>query len=135
MAAWPTVAEVKASLGVTASNRDSVIAAALGAAIEQVCQDLGYSDVVVATPSTTPAVTAVLRDVWEADDEQPAAAAVVPNYATSQAALILAVMTVKAPDAPYGVAAVFDTGGLRVAAQHPTYRKLLTGNHLRFGVA
>ena len=52
----------------------------------------------------------------------------------SQAALLLAVMVTKAPDAPYGIAAVFDTGGLKVAANHPTYLRLLTGSHHAFGV-
>ena len=52
----------------------------------------------------------------------------------SQAALILAVQTLKAPEAPYGVAAVFDTGGLRVAAEHPTYQQMLLGERLAFGV-
>jgi hypothetical protein len=47
----------------------------------------------------------------------------------------LAVMVSKAPDAPYGIAAVFDTGGLAVAAQHPTYNRLLTGHRRSFGIS
>ena len=134
MADWPTVAEVKAALGVTVSTRDTVIAAAVGAAIEQVCHDCGYRGVVVSTPGAVPAAVGWVEE-YDDSDEDETPAAIVPSYSMENAALILAVMTVKAPDAPFGVAAVFDTGGLRVAAQHPTYRRLLTGNRVAFGVA
>jgi hypothetical protein len=43
--------------------------------------------------------------------------------------------SVKAPDAPYGVATVFDTGGFYVARQHPNYQLLLVGQRSSFGVA
>jgi hypothetical protein len=45
MADWPTVAEVKHALGVTTDAQDDLIAAALGAAIEQVAVDIGYRDI------------------------------------------------------------------------------------------
>jgi hypothetical protein len=44
------------------------------------------------------------------------------------------VMTAKAPDAPYGVAAVFDAGGMRVSSDHPTYQKLLSGYRHSFSL-
>ncbi len=59
----------------------------------------------------------------------------VPSSSLAAAALLLAVTVSKAPDAPYGVAAVFDTGGLTVAAQHPTYQRLLVGQRQRFALA
>ena len=108
-----------------------MIAAAVGAAIEQVAVDCGYSEIAVATPEATPVLTGSLE--LDADDE-PIIVTVTPTHSLSQAALILAVMTCKAPDAPYGVAAVFDLGGLRVAAQHPTYLRMLTGHRHAFGV-
>ncbi len=131
MAAWPTVAQVKESLGVTVASRDAVIGAALGAAIEQVAVDIGYFDIAATDVATVPVLTAAI-DVDTAGDPIPAV--VIPSYSLSVAALILAVMAVKAPDAPFGVAAVFDTGGLRVAAQHPTYMRMLTGQRQTFGV-
>lgn len=131
MAVWPTVAQVKESLGVTSSSRDAVIGAALGAAIEQVAVDIGYFDIAVTDAATVPVLTAAIE--YDAAD-LPLPAVIVPSYSLSVAALILAVMAVKAPDAPFGVAAVFDTGGLRVAAQHPTYQRMLSGQHQTFGV-
>jgi hypothetical protein len=52
----------------------------------------------------------------------------------SMAAMIMAVMTAKGPDAPYGVAAVFDAGGMRVSNDHPTYQKLLSGYRHSFSL-
>lgn len=131
MADWPTVEAIKQSLGVTTAERDSVIASALAAAIEQVAVDLGYTDIAVDLASSpdddVPELTAALST-----DDSPAV--ITPSNSLSQAALILAVMTVKAPDAPYGVAAVFDLGGLLVAADHPTYTKMLGGQRQTFGV-
>ena len=90
------------------------------------CFDLGYTEVtvVIADPPTAAGVF-----------EDEASATITPNASTASAALILATMAVKAPDAPFGVAAVFDTGGLRVAAQHPTYLRMLVGNRRSFGIA
>lgn len=132
MAVWPTVSVVKTVLGVTTDAKDAVIADAVGAAIEQVVVDCGYNTITVSTPEAVPAATGSLE--LDADDE-PIVVAITPTHSLSQAALILAVMSVKAPDAPYGVAAVFDLGGMRVAAQHPTYQRLLTGHRFTFGVS
>ena len=128
MAEWPTVAAVKVSLGVDADTRDELIAAALAASIEQVGYDLGYSEVEVIEESDE---GFTLMGTLDTDVD---AVEIVPNNSISQAALILSVMAVKAPDAPFGIAAVFDTGGLRVAAQHPTYQRMLVGNRQSFGI-
>ena len=128
MAEWPTVAAVKVSLGVDVETRDELIAAALAASIEQVGYDLGYSEVEVIEESDE---GFTLMGTLDTDVD---AVEIVPNNSISQAALILSVMAVKAPDAPFGIAAVFDTGGLRVAAQHPTYQRMLVGNRQSFGI-
>lgn len=109
MAAWPTLARLKAVLGVDSEIHDDALTSALEAAIEQVISDTG-------------------TDPDEADD-------LVPTSSLAEAALLLAVIVSKAPDAPFGVAAVFDVGGIYVAREHPTYRKLLKGSRVSFGVA
>ena len=129
MAEWPTVAALKRALGVDTDTRDADLAAALAAAIEQVGWDLGYLQVEITEESGDDAFT--LTGTADADET---VAEIVPNYSTAQAALILAVMAMKAPDAPFGIAAVFDTGGIRVAAEHPTYLRMLVGNRVSFGV-
>jgi hypothetical protein len=58
-----------------------------------------------------------------------------PSSSQSSAALVLAVMVAKAPAAPYGVAAVFDSGALRVSANHPTYLRLLVGQRTAWPIA
>lgn len=105
MASWPTLEELKAELGVTTSSSDSTIQTSLDAAIEQVTSDCG------GVPITA------------------------PSASQSQAALVLAVMVAKAPAAPYGVAAVFDSGALRVSANHPTYLRLLVGQRTAWPIA
>jgi hypothetical protein len=131
-AAWPTVAEVKQVLGISTDARDSVITAAVGAAIEQVAVDIGYLQVAVEEADGVFTLEAVTPAAYD-EDEEAEAAEVNPSYSVSQAALILSVQAVKAPDAPYGVAAVFDTGGLQVAAEHPTYLQMLLGERLSLG--
>ena len=126
VADWPTVEELKLQLGVTTSDRDDLISLGLAAAIQQVCVDLGYIDVTVALGDPPTALGTF-------EDEDPDT--IEPAHSVAHAALILAVMAVKAPDAPFGVAAVFDTGGLRVAAQHPTYLRMLVGQRRSFGLA
>lgn len=58
-----------------------------------------------------------------------------PSASLAQAALLLAVTVMKAPDAPFGVAAVFDAGGLYVARSNPNYVRLLKGQRVSFGLA
>ena len=110
MAAWPTLAQLKQQLGVDNTASDLTLQTALEAAIEQVQGDTA--------------------DPGEWDTEFPDG----PTASLSQAALILAVMSAKAPDAPFGVAAVFDMGGLKVAAEHPTYQRLLAEHRHSFGL-
>lgn len=128
MAEWPTVAAVKQSLGVTSADRDVPITAALAAAIEQVGVDIGYQSIAV---DISDPEDVTLMGALEGEDSPEL---VIPSHSLSHAALILAVMAVKAPDQPYGIAAVFDTGGIRIAAQHPTYLRMLTGQRYAFGV-
>lgn len=110
--AWPILAELKLQLGVTASVKDDLLQRALDAAIDQVKIDCLGS-----------------RAIADGDDITS------PSASQEQAALLLAVMTAKAPDAPYGVATVFDTGAFYVARQHPTYQRLLVGQRSSFGLA
>jgi len=113
MADWPELSQLKQVLNVNTDARDDLLETALAAAIDQVKIDCA------GTP--------------EAFDDTSEGLEVTDSL--SQAALLLAVMVTKAPDAPYGIAAVFDTGGLKVAAEHPTYQLLLTGSHHAFGIA
>lgn len=112
MADWPDLAQLKQQLGVDNDVQDATLQLALDAAIEQVQQD-------------------VAGTVSEFEDtEYPDG----PTASLAMAALVLAVMAAKAPDAPHGVAAVFDLGGLKVASEHPTYRRLLAGHYRSFGL-
>lgn len=132
MADWPTLAELKVTLGVTTDARDVTLTRALGAAIEQVGVDVGYRDVAVADVDTVPELTGWIE---YDDNDDPDVVTVTPNESLAQAALLLAVTAMKAPDAPFGVAGIFDSGGIYVARQNPNYLRLLKGSRLRFGVA
>ena len=139
MAEWPTVEDVKLSLGVTTTARDSLIATAIKAAIEQVAVDLGYNNISVDEDSDSGpgSVRYVLTGALPDPDpyaEPVEVAEIPPTNSLNQAALILSVMAIKAPDAPYGIAAAFDLGAVRVASEHPTYTKMLTGQRVRFSV-
>jgi hypothetical protein len=79
------------------------------------------------TDALDAAIEQVQLDVGEPVDE--------PSVSLRQAALLLAVTVTKAPDAPFGVASTFDTGGIYVARNNPNYLKLLHGKRVRFGVA
>lgn len=109
--AWPELSALKQSLGVTSDSQDAVLQIALDSAIEQVILDVAGTE-------------------EHFDEHFPDG----PTASLSHAALILAVMASKAPDAPYGVAAVFDLGGLKVASEHPTYRRLLAGHYQSFSL-
>jgi hypothetical protein len=109
--AWPTLEELKSQLGINGElpfERETILSRALAASIEQVLTD------------TT---GRLVEDLFEPSDSQAAAA------------LLLAVRIVKAPDAPFGIAAVFDSGGLYKATNDPDYRRLLKGERSNFGVA
>lgn len=107
MAAWPTLAELKAALGVTGDTNDTVLQRSLDAGVEQVALDCDLADPVPVDVSAS----------------------------LSQAALILAVGAAKAPDAPFGIAAVFDIGALYVAQKNPNYQRLIHGHRSTFGIA
>lgn len=137
MAEWPTVEAVKLSLGVDTDTRDDLIATALKAAIEQVAVDLGYQDISVTEDSGSgeQGLYVLTASVHDPEATEPVEATeVIPTNSLNQAALILAVMAVKAPDMPYGIAAAFDLGAVQIASNHPTYIRMLTGQRLRFGV-
>lgn len=118
MAEWPTTDELLAQLGITVAleelpePKQTTITRALAAAQEQVRID---------TTGLEPA---------EGETELPAV-----TDSQAAAALLLAVRVTKAPDAPFGVAAVFDMGGIYKAANDPDYRRLLKGSRRRFGIA
>ncbi len=135
---WPTVESVKQSLGTTVASRDGLIGSAIAAAIEQVATDLGYRDISVEEESESgfEGSFVLMASVpnWETEEWEDVAE-IDPNYSQSNAAGLLAVMVLKAPEMPYGVVAAFDLGAVRVAADHPTYQRLLTGSRQRFGVA
>lgn len=118
MAEWPTIGELLLQLGVTVplaelpDDRQTTLERALAAAQEQVRID---------TTGLEPE---------EGEEELPAV-----TDSQAAAALLLAVRITKAPDAPFGVAAVFDAGGIYKATNDPDYRRLLKGSRSRFGVA
>ena len=133
---WPTLDELKQQLGVRTDDRDVTLSRSLEAAIESVGTDLGYSDVTVDMESGSDPTGYVLAGWTDRDDDdEPIVVEVVPNARLSAAALLLAVSGYKAPEAPFGVAAVFDMGGIYVARQNPNYLRLLKGNRVRFGIA
>ena len=116
MADWPTLDDLKAELGTTTTAKDDTLDRALLAAIGQVKVDVGR-----------------WREV--PSEDEPPVPADEPDDSLSAAALVLAVMIAKAPQAPYGIVAAFDTGAVRVASTHPTYRRLLKGHRRAFGIA
>lgn len=131
MAEWPDLAMLKQALGTDRSDKDAVLQQALGAAIECVVTDCGGDPVTVtfgSPPDDSPTVE--LADPSATD---PVEITVTDSLAA--AALLLAVSVTKAPDAPFGVASIFDSGGIYVARHNPNYTRLLKGNRQRFGIA
>jgi hypothetical protein len=129
MADWPDLAMLKQALGGSIPNtKDDLLQQALGAAIEGVVTDCGGSAVEVTFAAGVPTV-----DLADPSAEEPVEITVTHKLAS--AALLLAVSVTKAPDAPFGVASTFDTGGIYVARHNPNYTRLLKGHRVRFGVA
>ena len=119
--AWPTIEDVKRRVGITRSDADvdSDVTRALGAAILTVEEDCAaWLD------GSFPAADAV-------DPLEPRE----PDAKLESAALLLAVSTYKAPDAPHGVAGVFDVSAIRVAREHPNYQELIRGRRSDFGIS
>jgi hypothetical protein len=107
MAEWPDLETLKRALGMDPDEADSRD------------DDLQLS--------LDAAVEQVEIDVGEPVTE--------PSASLARAALLLAVTVWKAPDAPFGVAAVFDAGGIYVARANPNYLRLLKGHRVAFGIA
>lgn len=120
---------LKQALGVDRSDKDDLLEQALGAAIEGVVDDCGGDPVEVTFSSGVPTVALLDSPV---DDEVPIEIDV--NERLAAAALLLATTVMKAPDAPFGVASIFDTGGIYVARTNPNYTRLIKGNRQRFGI-
>lgn len=108
---WPNLEALYRRLAINAptSGIDLDAGNALDAAIEQVILDTG----------------------WDADEDSGTVEVTASLY---EAALLLAVSTYKAPEAPFGVAAIFDMGGIYVARQNPNYQRLLVGQRVRFPI-
>lgn len=110
---WPTIDDVKRRVGITRSDADvdADVGRALDAAILTVRDDCaGYFVHVDPDPEPT------------------------PDAKLSSAALLLAVSTYKAPDAPHGIAGVFDVSAIRVSREHPSYQELIRGRRSDFGI-
>lgn len=121
MASWPTADDVKRRVSITRTD-DGVTAdvqLALDAAIETVEAD----------------AAGWLAGSWPAADATDPLTPRDPDARLAQAAIVLAVSCYKAPDAPYGVAGVFDTAAIAVRGEHPTYVELLRGHRSDFGIA
>ena len=133
MADWPDLAMLKQALDVGDNDsKDNLLQQALGAAIEGVVTDCGGAAVEVSFADGVPTVELVDGSPAE-DEDEPIEITV--NHSLASAALLLAVSVMKAPDAPFGVASTFDTGGIYVARRNPNYQRLLKGNRQRFGIA
>lgn len=133
MADWPDLAMLKQALGGSIpSTKDDLLQQALGAAIEEVVTDCGGDPVTVSFSESEPIG---VPSVELADPSATDPVEVTVNHSLASAALLLAVSVMKAPDAPFGVASTFDTGGIYVARHNPNYTRLLKGNRLRFGIA
>lgn len=122
MASWPSADDVKRRVAITRVDAGATadVQLALDAAIETVKQDAagwfaGTFPLADATDPPTPRTD--------------------PDARLASAATVLAVSCYKAPDAPFGVAGVFDTAAIAVRDQHPTYVELLRGHRSDFGIA
>lgn len=130
MADWPNLELLKLTLGVNRDDKDPLLEQALGAAIEGVVTDCGGTPVEVTFSDGEPTVELIAGSGDDEDD----LIEILPDHSLASAALLLAVSVMKAPDAPFGVASTFDTGGIYVARHNPNYTRLLKGHRLRFGI-
>lgn len=121
MATWPDIDQVKRRLGITRSDAgtDADVQLALDAAVETVQGDCA----------------AWLAGTFPADQAADPPEVREPDAKLASAALLLAVSCYKAPDAPHGIAGVFDTAAIAVRDQHPQYQELLRGHRADFGIA
>ena len=129
MADWPDLATVKQVLGADRSDKDNLIEAALASAIEGVVADCGGSPVEVEFGSGGEPMVSLT----DPSAEEPIEITVTAKLA--RAALHRAGTVYKGPDAPFGVASVFDTGGIYVARWDPIYQSLIKGGRQRFAIS
>lgn len=118
---WPTVEDVKRRIGITRSDAGVTADAqrALDAAILTVQEDCdGW-----------------LAGSFPADQAEDPLVPRDPDAKLESAAILLAVATYKAPDAPHGVAGVFDVTAISVAREHPSYGEILRGRRSDFGIS
>jgi len=132
MADWPDLAMLKQALGTDRSDKDDLLQQALGAAIEGVVDDCGGDRVTVTFSESEPLGVPTVELV-DLSAEEPVEVEV--NHKLAQAALHRAVTVYKGPDAPFGVASIFDSGGIYVSRRDPIYWGLIKGNRVRFGIA
>lgn len=118
MADWPSVADIKRRVGITISSpeADADVESARLAAIEVVTDDCTYR-----APEAEPVLTF---------DVPPD----LPNR-LREAALLLTVRIYKAPDAPHGIAGIFDMAAIKIAREHPEYAELIRGYRADFGIS
>ena len=129
MADWPDLATVKQVLGADRSDKDNLIEAALASAIEGVVADCGGSPVEVEFGSSGEPMVSLT------DPSAETALEITVTSKLARAALHRAVTVYKGPDAPFGVAGIFDSGGIYVSRYDPIYQWLLKGNRQRFPVS
>jgi len=129
MADWPDLDTLKQVLGVDRFDKDNLLEAALASAIEGVVADCGGSPVEVEFGSGgEPMVTLT-------DPSAETALEITVTSKLARAALHRAVTVYKGPDAPFGVAGIFDSGGIYVSRYDPIYQWLLKGNRQKFSVS
>jgi len=129
MADWPDLALLKQALGIDRDDKDTLLEDALAAAIEGVVADCGGSPVEVEFGSDGEPMVSLT----DPSAEEPIEITVTAKLA--RAALHRAGTVYKGPDAPFGVASVFDTGGIYVARWDPIYQSLIKGGRQRFAIS
>jgi len=129
VAEWPDLALLKQALSIDRDDKDALLEQSLAAAIEGVVGDLGGSPVTVSFGSGGEPTVELLHP----SDED--AVELTVNDRMARAALHRAVTVYKGPDAPFGVASIFDTGGIYVSRRDPIYQSLLKGSKVRFAVS
>ena len=129
MADWPDLALLKQALGIDRDDKDALLEDALAAAIEGVVADCGGSPVEVEFGSGGEPMVSLT----DPSAEEPIEITVTAKLA--RPALHRAGTVYKGPDAPFGVASVFDTGGIYVARWDPIYQSLIKGGRQRFAIS
>ena len=129
MADWPDLALLKQALGIDRDDKDALLEHALATAIEGVVADCGGSPVEVEFGSGGEPMVSLT----DPSAEEPIEITVTAKLA--RAALHRAGTVYKGPDAPFGVASVFDTGGIYVARWDPIYQSLIKGGRQRFAIS